>query len=139
MRAAICFLSLFMVAHAQPAAADAREDYVLLTAHIDSSMVRKRSAEGRVLEFVDVLGRKNRCAYDDDGRIREIRYSSEAGDFKVRFMHNKRGELTSMKLADGTIVLYRGGRMMPSTGKASLAENYAAALEHWLAKSNAGL
>jgi hypothetical protein len=54
-------------------------------------------------------------------------------------MHNKRGELTSMKLADGTIVLFRGGRMMPSTGKASLAESYAAALEHWLAKNNAGL
>ena len=139
MRAAICFLALFMVTQARPAAADARDDYVLLTAHIDSSMVRKRSAEGRVLEFVDVLGRKNRCAYDDDGRIREIRYSSAAGDFKVRFMHNKRGELTSMKLADGRIVLFRGGRMMPSTGKASLAENYAAALEHWLAKSNAGL
>jgi YD repeat-containing protein len=139
MRAAICFLALFMVTQARAAAADARDDYVLLTAHIDSSMVRKRSAEGRVLEFVDVLGRKNRCAYDEDGRIREIRYSSAAGDFKVRFMHNKRGELTSMKLADGTIVLFRGGRMMPSTGKASLAENYAAAIEHWLAKSNAGL
>jgi YD repeat-containing protein len=139
MRGAICFLALFVVALAQPAAPDAREDYVLLTAHVDSSMVRKRTAEGRVLEFVDVLGRKNRCAYDDDGRIHEIRYSTESGDSRLRFMHNKRGELTSMKLADGTIVLFRGGRMMPSTGKASLAESYAAALEHWLAKNNAGL
>jgi len=139
MRAAICFLAVFVVAQARPAVADAREDYVLLTAHIDASMIHKRSAEGRVLEFVDVLGRKNRCTYDEDGRIREIHYSSVAGDFKVRFTHDKRGELTSMKLADGTIVLFRGGRMMPSTGKASLAENFAAALEHWLAKSNAGL
>ncbi|MGH8263088.1 MAG: hypothetical protein ACRET4_06400, partial [Steroidobacteraceae bacterium] len=75
MRAAIWFLALFMVVQARPAVADARDDYVLLTAHIDSSMVRKRSAESRVLEFVDVLGRNNRCAYNADGRVREIRYS----------------------------------------------------------------
>ncbi len=139
MRGAICFLALFVMALARPAAADAREDYALLTAHVDASMVHRRSADGRVFEFVDVLGRKNRCAYDENGRIRDIRFSSAAGDFRVRFVHNKRGELTSMKLADGTVVLFRAGRMMPSTGKASLAENYAAALEHWLAKSNAGL
>jgi YD repeat-containing protein len=139
MRSLILMVGALLTVLAGPGSAAAREDYALLTAHIDSSMIRKRSAEGRVLEFVDVLGRKNRCAYDDDGHISDIRYSTEAGDFKTRFVYNKRGELTSLVLADQTTVLFRGGRMMASTGKPSPAESYAAALEHWLSKNNAGL
>lgn len=139
MRGTIGLLALLALAVSQPAEADAREDYVLLTAHADSAMVRKRSPEGRVLEFVDVLGRKNRCAYDGQGRIDHIRYATESGDYQIRFVHNKRGELTSMVLADGTIALFRNGSLMPSTGKASAAESYAAALEHWLSKHNGGV
>ncbi|HZF16888.1 MAG TPA: hypothetical protein VE046_13190 [Steroidobacteraceae bacterium] len=139
MRSSIFAVAVLFAALARTGLADPGEDYVLLTAHVDSSMVRKRTEAGRVLEFIDVLGRKNRCAYDDGGRIHDIRYSTEAGDFRMRFVHNKRGDLTSMVLADQTIVLFRNGRMLASTGKPSLAENYAAALEHWLSKNNAGL
>jgi hypothetical protein len=139
MRGAMVLLAALLTIATAAIAAGVREDYALLGAHVDSSLIRKRTPEGRVLEFVDVLGRKNRCIYRDDGRVGEIRYSTEAGDFAVLMRYNKRGELTSMRLADGTIVLFRDGSMRPSTGKASLAENYAAALEHWLSKSNSGL
>lgn len=139
MRSPILMVAALLTMLAGPGSADPREDYALLTAHVDSSMIRKRSAEGRVLEFVDVLGRKNRCTYYDDGHIQDIRYSTEAGDFKTRFVYNKRGELTSMVLGDQTVVLFRGGRMLASTGKPSFAESYAAAFEHWLSKHNSGL
>jgi len=139
MRGAMFVLAALLTASTGLLAADVREDYALLAAHADSSLIRKRTAEGRVLEFVDVLGRKNRCIYRDDGRVSEIRYSTESGDFTTRLKYNKRGELTSIVLADGTIVLFRDGGMRASTGKPSLAEQYAAALEHWLSKNNSGL
>jgi hypothetical protein len=139
MRSPILMMAALLTMLGGPGSADPREDYALLTAHVDSSMIRKRTAEGRVLEFVDVLGRKNRCTYDDNGHIRDVSYSTEAGDFRTRFVYNKRGDLTSMVLGDQTVVLFRSGRMMASTGKPSLAESYAAALEHWLSKNNSGL
>jgi len=139
MRSVMIMLAAMLGAVANLAQAQVREDYALLTTHVDAATIAKRTAEGRVLEFVDVLGRKNRCAYTERGRVKAVSYSSESGDFTIRFVHNKREELTSIVLADRTIVLFRSGKMQPSTGKPSLAESYAAALEHWLARNNSGL
>ena len=119
-------------------AAGSTEDYALLTAHVDTSTVRQRSPTGRVLDFVDVLGRKNRCVYDEIGNVREIHYSTEKGDFTTRFIYTKLGQLTTIVLADHTAVVFRAGKMQPAAGKPSLAENYAAALQHWLAQKNLG-
>jgi YD repeat-containing protein len=120
------------------AAAGSTEDYVLLTAHVDSSTVRQRSPAGRVIVFVDVLGRKNRCVYDDNGNVQEIRYSTENGDFTTRFIYTKLGQLTTIVLADHAAVVFRAGRMQPAASMPTLAESYAAALQHWLAKKNLG-
>ena len=139
MRSVMLMLAAMLGAGANPATADVREDYALLTTHIDASTVAKRTAEGRVLEFIDVLGRRNRCAYAENGRIKAIRYASAAGDFTIRFGYNKRAELTSIVLADRTVVVFRDGRVQPSAAKPSLAESYATALEHWLAKHNSAL
>jgi hypothetical protein len=139
MRGAWVGLAIFLGAAGNLHAAQVREDYVLLTAHIDSATVRKRTAEGRVLEFVDVIGRKNRCVYAENGRVKEIRFSSEYGDFTTRFIYDKRDELTTIVLADSTAVQFREGKMRPAAAKPTLAESYAAALEHWLAKNNSGL
>jgi hypothetical protein len=119
-------------------AAGPTEDYALLTAHVDTSTVRQRSPAGRVLDFVDVLGRQNHCVYDDIGNVREIHYSTEKGDFTTRFIYTKLGQLTTIVLADHTAVVFRAGKMQPAGSKPSLAENYAAALQHWLAQKNLG-
>lgn len=132
--ALLCWLSLISVAPA----ASSSEDYALLTAHVDSSSVRQRSPAGRVLVFVDVLGRKNRCVYDETGNVREIHYSTENGDFTTRFIYTKLGQLTTIVLADHSAVVFRAGRMQPAGSKATLAERYAAAVQHWLAQKNPG-
>lgn len=120
------------------AAAGPTEDYALLTAHVDSSSVRQRTPAGRVAEFMDVLGRKNHCVYDENGNVREIRYSTANGDFTTRFIYTKLGQLTTIVLADHAAVLFRAGRMQPAGSKPTLAENYAAALQHWLVQKNLG-
>jgi hypothetical protein len=139
MRSVMLMLAAMLGAGANYAMADVREDYALLTTHIDASTVAKRTGEGRVLEFIDVLGRRNRCAYAENGHIKAVRYASAAGDFTIRFVYDKRVELTSIVLADRTVVAFRNGKMQPSSGKPTLAESYAAALEHWLATKNSGL
>jgi hypothetical protein len=138
MRAVILGLSIWLSGAAGAQAAAGGEDYVLLTVHMDSATVRQRTPAGRVLEFVDVLGRKNRCIYDDHGLIKEIRYSSENGDFTIRFLYTKLGALTTVILADRTAVVFRAGQMQPTGTQPTQAETYAAALERWLAKKNLG-
>lgn len=131
-------LVLWLAGTAAAPASATGEDYELLTVHMDSATVLKRSPAGRVLEFADVLGRRNRCSYGEGGLIKEIGYSNEKGDFTIRFLYTKLGMLTTVVLADHTAVAFRGGRMQPSKARPSSAETYAATLERWLAKKNSG-
>jgi YD repeat-containing protein len=138
MRRAALGFALWLLGICSLHAAPAPEDYALVTAHVDSAIVRERSAAGRVLVFVDVLGRKNRCVYGDDGNVTEIHYASSEGEFTTRFIYTKLGQLTTIVLADHTAVVFRAGKMQPSGAKPTLAESYAAALEHWLKQKNLG-
>jgi hypothetical protein len=138
MRRTACGLALWLLGTCGLHAAAALENYALLAAHVDSATVRERTAAGRVLVFVDVLGRKNRCVYGDDGNVAEIHFASSEGDFTTRFIYTKLGQLTTIVLADHTAVVFRAGKMQPSGAKPTLAESYAAALEHWLKQKNLG-
>ena len=132
-----CLLA-FLQGAARAAQANAAGDYALLTVHLDTAVVRQRDAAGRVLEFVDVLGRRNRCSYGADGLLHTIRFPTARGEATIRFLYTRLGMLTTVVLEDHTAVSFRGGKMQPAAARASSAELYAEALERWLAKKNGG-